>query len=218
MAKPTERALKRKPMAVILLTTLRKDVPNVPDGAGGREFEWFETREGVKTYFDQNVEYHKSDTKDHDDMAYMAIEILDTATMKLGRVDVRPQTDETKAWMAEIKADITKAFQPVKEVTETKDSGQKVVRPRRKSAAAGAVQKDASKTKAARLKERLAAKQEPKGTGDKPPARKAPAKKAAAKKVSPAAEPEFIVRKASTAPIPDPTPEPVSEEATAATG
>lgn len=200
MAKPTERALKRKPMAVILLTTRREDVPNVPDGAGGREFEWFASKEGMHAYFDQNNEYHQQDTKDHDDMAYMCIEITDTASdpMTLGRVEAHPETDETKAWLKSIKDDPTKAFQPVKEAKEEATSS-KVVRPRRKSSAAAAVQKDDSKTKAARLKERLAAKQgedKKSETGDKPPAaaKPSPPKKAAAK------EPDIVVKKAATSP------------------
>lgn len=201
MAKPTERALKRKPKAVILLTTLRKDVPNVPDGQGGREFEWFDTDTGMREHFDKNVEYHTADAKEHDDMAYLAVEITDTKDMSLGRVDVQPATDETTAWLESIKDDITTAFVPVKEATSAESDGsKKVVRPRRKSAAAAAVVKDDSKTKAARLKERLAAKQPEKKseTGDKPPVAakpKAPAKKAE----EPAKEPEFVVKKAATA-------------------
>lgn len=203
MARPHERALKRKPMAVILLTTRREDVPNVPAGQGGHEFEWFQSKDGMHAYFDQNVEFHEQDTKDHDDMAYLAVEITDTKAepMTVGRISVSPETDETKAWMKSIKDDITKAFQPVKEETKGEaEATPKVVRPRRKSSAAAAVKPDDSKEKAAALKKRLDAKkvEQKSESGDAPPA----AKKTAAKKTSAATskEPDIVVKKAATSP------------------
>lgn len=206
MAKPTERAIKRKPMAVIMLTTLRKDVPEVPPA--GKDFEWFDTEQGRKQFFTQVHDFNVQDAKDHDDMAYLTVEITDTATMKVGRIEVAPSTEATDEWLKAVKADITKALTPIKEPSSEGSSEKKVVRPRRKSTAAQAVHKDDEpNAKAARLKERLAAKKtapatKKSETGDKPPtkkaaAKKAPAKKAPAKRTSAAKEPEFVVTKAA---------------------
>lgn len=183
MAKPTERSLKRKPMAVILLTCERGKVPEVPPE--GREFEWFTSEDGRKTYFDKNAAWHKEDTEKHDDMAYLAVEITDTATMKVGRIDAQPaDNDEVKAWAAAVKKDITLAFTPVKPTeSKSEEAAKKVVRPRRKSTAAAAVKKDEdSKAKAARVKKRLADKkavsdEKKSETGDAPPKQKAAAGK-----------------------------------------
>jgi hypothetical protein len=183
MAKPTERALKRKPMAVIMLTTQRGDVPEVPPE--GREFEWFENEESRKKYFDQVRAFDKQDAKDHDDMAYMTIEIVDTTTMKTGRIEGSPSDNsKVKAWVKQIKDDVTLAFTPVTKASP-KSTATKKVRARKKSSAAKKVSEVRSSTpeqKAARLKERLADK-----------------------KVSAASETkqEFVVKKAAT----DPTPE-----------
>lgn len=165
MAKPTERALKRKPRAVILLTTKRGDVPNVPPA--GREFEWFLGEDAMRAYFDQNVEFHKADAAEFDDMAYLAVEITDTGAspMKMGRIDAQPVTDATEAWTKSVEEDITRAFTPVKVIDKSDTEQPKKVRPRQKSTAAAAVKRpvdkeDAPAAKAARLKQRLAAKKE----------------------------------------------------------
>lgn len=191
MARPTERAIKRKPMAVIFLTTKRQDVPEVPPA--GREFEWFDTAPNRKAFFKQVHEFNVEDTKEHDDMAYLTIEIVDTESMKIGRAEVAPVTDETQQWLKDIESDITKAYVPAK-APDSKDGEKKVVRARKKSSAAAAVKKDegADKGKAARLKERLAAKKEAE-------APKAPAKKAAAKKTAPAKKAVSRPRKTSAA-------------------
>lgn len=208
MAKPTERAVKRKPMAVIMLTTKRSSVPEVPNE--GREFEWFETVEGMNQFYDQVREFDVKDCKDHDDMAYMCIEITDTADMKIGRIAVAPETDATKKWLAEVKKDVTKALTPVTPTKKAAATPSKKVKPRQKTAAAKAVGKDpAPEAKAARLKDRLAAKKSE--AGDKPSTSKsaapkpraATAKKTAAKKTSAAEDSkpvatEFVVKKAST--------------------
>lgn len=208
MAKPTERALKRKPMAVILLTTLRGDVPSVPPA--GREFEWFTTEENLHNFFDQNVTFHTEDVAAHDDMAYLAVEVVDTSQMTLGRIDVQPPTEETEKWMKAVQADITLAFTPVTTATTKTDSAPKKVRARQKSTAANAVEKkpqgDSPEAKATRLKQRLAAKkEEPKKseTGDAAPKAEAPKPKPKApvkKKADESGEPvAFVVKKAATA-------------------
>lgn len=208
MAKPTERALRRKPKAVILLTTLRADVPKVPDGNGGREFEWFTTQDGMENFFNQNIAFHQEDCKEHDDMAYLAVEIEDTASapMTLGRIDVQPEDDaKCVAWMESIKEDVTRAFfQPPQETTEETKTAAKVVRPRRKSTAASVVKKKAPEadSKAAALKARLDAKKTTPSTT---------AKKAVAKKVSPAKETPYVVKKAAV----DPNPASKTEDAQA---
>lgn len=197
MAKPTERAIKRKPMAVIMLTTLRSDVPSVPNN--GKDYEWFVTEENMRSYFDQVQEFNASDVKAHEDMAYLTVEITNTTEMKTGRAEVAPATKETEAWLKDVLADITKVY--VQETAKTKegDGQPKVVRARSKSTAAAAVKKADPDAKAQRLKERLAEKATTtkKGeTGDKPPAKKAVARK----KVSAASEPkhDFVVTKPST--------------------
>lgn len=198
MARPTERALKRKPMAVILLTTLRKDVPNIPPA--GREFEWFTTEDGMRTFFDQNVAFHKEDTDSHDDMAYMSLEVTDTSTMTLGRVDVKPETKEMEDWRAAVEADITLAFTPVKAPEETTEGDEKKkVRPRRKSSAAAAMKKqdDAPDTKAAALKKRLEAKKDEAKKSESGDTAPKPRPKVAAS--SKPKDEDIVVKKAATA-------------------
>lgn len=156
MAKPTERAMKRKPHAVILLETLTSDVPEVPED--GRDFEWFNSLEATSEFFDQVTEFHTKDAEEHGDLSYMTIEVTDTATMTLGRVEVAPDNEETKKWVESVKDDVTQVFVEIKPKKTSKPDVK--VRPKKRNAAAKAVAKNESapikqEDKQARLKKRL---------------------------------------------------------------
>ena len=160
MAKPTERAIKRKPQAVILLETLTESVPEVPED--GRDFEWFTSTDAAGEFFDQFTRFIESDTSEHGDVAYLAAEVTDTSSMTLGRVKVAPENDETAKWAESIKADVTSVFiQPA-----TKEKPKAKVRPKARNAAAAEAKKTKTPPakpaadKQARLKKRLAEKKE----------------------------------------------------------
>lgn len=167
MAKPTERAIKRKPCAVIILEALA-NAKGKPE-EGGREFEWFNTPEAAAEHFDKFAAFAKEDTTSYDDVAYLVAEITDTQSdpMALGRVEAFPENDSTKKWVEEVRKDITSTFVTEKKDDDTKKPNVKVRPKKRAGAAAAAKVKKADEApapiqqqvdKKERLKARLANK------------------------------------------------------------
>lgn len=163
MAKATQRALVRKPRAVIVLSAERGGLPDVLED--NREFEWFSTAEGMNEFYDQMIEFAKQDTADYDDWAYLLAEIDDTKAepMVLGRVQSFPVSDETKKWQEDFVSDPSRFFSKKDDQSED-EQPKKKVRARKPSTASKTVQKGAPAKKSA--------------------ATKAPAKKSAAKKAA----------------------------------
>lgn len=171
MPKPTERAIKRKPMAVVMLTTERakvKDDGTVEVPPEGYDFEWFETEANRDTFFDQVNDFNQSDAKEHDDFAYLTAVVTDTADMVLGRVEVAPHKPEMTKWKNAVKKDPSLLLAPV---VKKDDEPKKTVKPRRASGAAkSTVQKGAQGTAADAPK--------PRATRAKPTAKKVGSKDA----------------------------------------
>lgn len=181
MPKPTERTIKRKPMAVVMLTVERSKVKD--DGTAdvpeqGYDFEWFDTEANREKFFDQMNDFNQSDAKDHDDFAYITAVITDTANMTLGRVEVAPKSPEMTKWKNAVKKDPTLLLAPAAQKTTP---AKKAVKPRGKTAAAGGkgtqVKKGAQGTAADAPKPR-AVRAKPKAAGADKKA-EAPANKAA---------------------------------------
>lgn len=124
MPKPTEKAIKRKPMAVVMLTTERSSLTddglNVVVPAQGYDFEWFETEKGREKFFDQVTDFNVEDAKAHDDFAYITAVVTDTATMTLGRVEAAPSNPKMTKWKNAIKKDPSLLIAPVVKAAEKK--------------------------------------------------------------------------------------------------
>ena len=101
MPKPTTRAIRRKPMAVILMMTTPDKIGTPVD----HDFEWFETEAGREEFFKQWTTHAAEDFKQYKDTVYLTAEIVETGALKLGKVHVAPQTPEMKAWAAAVKKD-----------------------------------------------------------------------------------------------------------------
>lgn len=105
MAKPTERAVKRKPMAVVLWSFKKAETDQ---DAGDKDFEWFETDENRIDYTESSIAWNVNDVQDHGDLVHLVAEIVDTTTdpMTLGRVEATPASDKgLREWVKKIKAD-----------------------------------------------------------------------------------------------------------------
>lgn len=173
MAVPTERALKRKPQAVVMLKTEKGSVPAVM--RDDYDFDWFVTDENRAKFFDQWTAFTDADAVESapPHLAYLTAEVTDTDKMTLGRVVVSPVNAATKKWKASIEADPSLlTVEP-----EKKAEREKVVKAPKGARAvkAKADKADAPQPKAAAAKQ--AAKQD-KPSG--PDAAKAPQPKAAA--------------------------------------
>lgn len=167
MPKPTTRAIRRKPQAVIIMMTEPDKIGTPVD----HDFEWFETDKGRDEFFKQWTTHTTQDAKDYKDTVYLTAEVVDTANMKLGKVHVAPQTAPMKDWAAKVKKDPKVLLvEEAEKKAETTPRGK--VKPRAKSSAAAVVKggaKDKSETPTPKAR---------------PAAKKVAAKKAAAKKVS----------------------------------
>lgn len=119
----TERAIKRKPVAVITVEAPLDDLENYQ-----ADFEWFNTTDAAKEWIDQWTEFAKEDTttyslldnKDDPALAYLTILIPDTATLAVGSALVFPDNDQTQAWLAETTGDITNLFEKRQEAPKKK--------------------------------------------------------------------------------------------------
>jgi hypothetical protein len=214
VAKPTERALKRKPQAVILMAWQ----PGKSDGdPGDWDFEWFETDDNRSRYYEEAVKWNEQDVVDNtgdDALLYLAVEVLATADMKLGRMSVQPENAETKALLARYKkAPATLVAKPAVKKAETGAGEVKAKRVSPAAQAAGVAKEDTTPQVKPKVVRKPAAPKAP-GTGPKgaPEAKAANLKaRLAAKAAKPgekkseAGDPPppstaFVVKKASTEP------------------
>lgn len=174
MAKPTERALKRKPSAVILLSW---EKGKVADMAGDRDFEWFENDENRTQYVDSMIAWNVNDVQDHGDLYHMVVEITDTKSspMTLGRVVVTPETNKAmKDWAKKVQDDVSIVFEEIDKVRSSGGEKVQVKAKKASPAARKAVAKKATDNKGEAPKPRAAA-------AKKAPAKAAPSKTAAPK-------------------------------------
>jgi hypothetical protein len=149
MPKPTERAVKRKPMAVIMLTANRSDIAE--DGTvtmtdQGYDFEWFETEKNREKFFDQVNDWQQQDAKDHDDFAYLIAVVTDTSDMTLGRIEVAPHNPKMTKWKNAVKKNPSLLIAPVAAKTTEKKAEVKAPRKAaaKKAAASTEVKKGAA--------------------------------------------------------------------------
>jgi len=92
--RPTEKAVKRRPQAIVFHAWDSDDLDTLADA----DFEWFETDANRAAYFEETHAWSVQSHKDENGLVcYLTAEITDTATMTLGRVRVVPQTKEMKA-------------------------------------------------------------------------------------------------------------------------
>lgn len=201
MPAPTKNALQKHPMAIVTLGFRSNNTTTVED----REFEWFDTEEGLKEYFAEDAKWCKEDVKTNGDVHYVTVEITDTSTFTLGRVVAYGGTPEDhKARVALIKATPTLVIQPAqvraKKTVEppSEPKGRKVraqvQKGRAKGAAAAVLDKEESaapEPRAKKVLKRNAAAPKPSGPALKGEARaEALQKRLAAKKAPSLAAPE----------------------------
>lgn len=133
MGNPTERALKRKPQAIVHLAWEKDSTSSTP---GDRDHEWFETDEGRIEFYDYCVEWNTKDVADNEgDIWYLIAEVNDTkaSPMVLGRVSSQPDNE----FMAERVAEIVKDPSLLVSPTAVKPpSGPKVTKAKGKTGAA----------------------------------------------------------------------------------
>jgi len=98
LGRPTERALKRKPRAVVLFAWLADKTNEAP---GDADFEWFEKSINAKRFFDKATVENDADVEENDWIVHVLAEITDTSTMALGRVHVSAADDATKQALLE---------------------------------------------------------------------------------------------------------------------
>ena len=137
MASLTERAIKRRKVAVILVENALADVAK---GNHAADFEWFKSHVGSDEFLETYTAYAQADVanysvEDGEDapFAFMAVVIPDTETMAIGTTVVIPETAATKAWRDEVISDITALY----EKTATAPKKAPVVKARRKMAVTG---------------------------------------------------------------------------------
>jgi hypothetical protein len=114
MALLTERALKRRKSAVIIVEAFRK---NVLTGKQTADFEWFNKPDAAAEHADQFGVFAKEDAKaytelDGDDpaMAYMVIVVPDTNELDELEIRLYPETDITKRWRDELIVDLSQLY------------------------------------------------------------------------------------------------------------
>jgi len=89
VARPTKRAIKRKPYAAIFFSW-EKGTTDKP--ATDRDFEWFEDKTNCEKYTEQTVQWSLDDFKEHGDLAFLIAEVVDTKAdpIVLSRVLIVP--------------------------------------------------------------------------------------------------------------------------------
>lgn len=140
---PTKANLERKPQAIVVQQFL---TGNAADKVAALEFEWFETDTGRIAYYDEIVVWSRQDVDAHGDVLYAWAEVTDTATMTLGRIAAAGKSKEWEAAAIKaIKADplIALIAQPddvaKKAAPRVKAGVKATIKPRKASAAAGAL-------------------------------------------------------------------------------
>ena len=144
MPKPTKRALIRKPQAIVLMTWSKEASPQTKPGDW--DFEWFETDKGRGDYFAAVCQWNSDDVKDHGDLLFLTAEVLDTESMKLGRVAVHPNDDDgLKAVLKAVKDDPENLIAPSPQRSESTAAKPKAnaVKAKKPSKAANAAKKGA---------------------------------------------------------------------------
>lgn len=129
MPKPTLNAIRKKPMVVILNAYLTSNLNEEPE----RDFEWFETREGMDDYFTEATEWNEQDFTDNGDLSHMTVEIVDTSSLQIGRIHIIPDSPEMGALRDKVMADPSLLIAPAPKKGETTASKKKVTKPKIKA-------------------------------------------------------------------------------------
>ena len=144
---PTKANLESKPQAIVIRQFLSGALA---DTVAALEFEWFETDAGRIAYYDELTTWAPADVTAKGDVLYAWAEVLDTATMKVGRVGAAGKSPEwEQAAVAEIVAspgialvapdEGLPAAKTVRATSTGKTAKKGAVKPRKASAAAAVV-------------------------------------------------------------------------------
>jgi hypothetical protein len=165
MPNPTAAAVRKHPMAVIMLIT-EKAKPNV---IANHDFEWFETDEGLQDFIPRLDQWARDDFNEVGDLYHSYVTIKDTSVTPLVVTDdmivTIGETDWSKQMIERIKQN-PEGVLFVKPVTSKKATparkpvvkAQKVAKGRKPNAAAAVAKGDAPKPKAAQAKVNAAKK------------------------------------------------------------
>lgn len=202
MPKPTLTALRKHPMAVVLLAFKTEE----PDVVADYDYEWFDTTEGIDIFTDAANKWAADDVRDYGDLLHVTVRVADTKAdpMVLGDINTFGGEDD---WRNKVVETITgnPSFIIAPSVARKAPAAQKVTKARKPNkrvakAVKGEVPKgDEPKPKAAAVKGRkvaakkAAAKPEPAKSGPKPKVDRAELKRrmeerAAARKSKPTAD------------------------------
>lgn len=143
---PTKANLERKPQAIVIQQFLSGALA---DQVAALEFEWFESDAGRIAYWDELTTWAPADVTANGDVLYAWAEVLDTATMKIGRVTAAGKSKEWEAAAVKaIKANpLVALIAPEESAKKADDKGASTgkntskgkVKPRKASAAAAVV-------------------------------------------------------------------------------